>query len=274
MFLALLLSLSLSVEDWVLAWQEEFDYTGLPRDSFWDYEVGFVRNKEEQYYMKGQTRNCRVEDGKLVIEGHYDPDSTIDGVAYNYSSCSIKSKNRVHFQYGKIEALFKVPAGKGVWPALWMLGINKSYPFCGEIDIMEYVGHTATTFWQTFHMPGDHYPPKYSVGGTAVESNATTVYHNITLVWNSNHLVAYVDQQQTVVYPKPANPNENNYPFDQPFYLIVNLALGGGWGGTIDKDIFKNPVLYYVDYIRYYIDNNDPNKDISWKVINQSLGRK
>ena len=274
MFIFLFFQPIFSAEDWVLAWQEEFNYTGLPNPKYWGYEVGFVRNKEKQYYMKEQLRNSRVENGQLVIEGHHDPGSTIDGQSYDYSSASIITKGKVNFQYGKIEAMFKVPAGKGVWPALWMKGdVNKSWPFCGEIDIMEYVGHTPKTLWQTVHMPGDHYPPEYSVGGSLQEDNCTTVYHNITLAWTTNDVRLFTDRKLVLQYKKPANPNENNYPFDFPLFILVNLALGGTWGGEIDNKIFDSPVLYYVDYIRYYIDNNDPLSHISWSVLNKSLGR-
>ncbi|MBN1818816.1 MAG: DUF3472 domain-containing protein, partial [Sedimentisphaerales bacterium] len=128
---------------WKLTWGDEFDYTGLPNADKWDYEVGFIRNQEKQYYTKARAENARVEDGMLIIEGRKEKYDRAD-----YTSASIHTWGKQHFLYGRIEVRAKLPTGRGTWPAIWMLGINRrelGWPACGEIDIMENVGFDPDT---------------------------------------------------------------------------------------------------------------------------------
>ncbi|MDR3246305.1 MAG: glycoside hydrolase family 16 protein, partial [Prevotellaceae bacterium] len=124
---------------WELIWSDEFNYSGLPNSRKWNYEEGFVRNREAQYYTKARLENAKVENGELVITARkeaYD--------AASYTSASINTRGKFEFQGGRIEVRAKLPEGRGVWPAIWTLGtnINKvGWPVCGEIDIMEFVGY-------------------------------------------------------------------------------------------------------------------------------------
>ena len=271
------LILSYAAPNWKLAWSEEFDYTGLPDPHYWNYEVGFVRDTDQLYYTYADTRNTRVENGVLIEEVHRDFNSTApNGRKYNYTSGSIRSQYKVHFLYGKFESLLKVPPGEGTWPALWLLGINRdtaNWPICGEVDMMEYIGNTPNTLWATFHMAGPNYPkdPEYSVGGTLVTNNASSIYHNYTFTWTTDDVALYIDDKMVVQYSKPTNPDLKTWPYDLPFFLIINMAIGGGWGGKIDDSIFTSEVKFYIVYVRYYIDMNDPHHEESFRVLNESL---
>ncbi|OHT02959.1 Beta-glucanase [Tritrichomonas foetus] len=267
--------LSSASQDWELAWSEDFNYVGLPDPNIWVYEEGFVRNQENQYYMRKDLRNSRVENGHLILECHHDQNYTsVDGTQYNYSSASITTKNRVHFQYGKVEAHIRIPPGKGTWPAIWMLGTEMYFPYNGEIDIMEYVGHTKNTLYSTFHMAGYHYPPDLlSVSGNVDLKNCSDVFQNFTLVWTPQEISVYANFQHVVKYERPKDATYLDWPFDWPYYLLLNLAIGGSWGGEIDDSIFDHEVRYYIDYVKYFIDKNSPEREISWKVLNESLKR-
>jgi len=153
-FIVISLTGSLKADKWELAWSEEFNYTGLPDSDKWTYEEGFVRNAEMQYYTKARKENVRVENGVLIIEGKKEEfsipqnkkkqgDSKKKTKIAHYTSGSINTRGKAAFLYGRIEVRAKLPFGKGVWPAIWMMGVNRTdtgWPYCGEIDIMEYVG--------------------------------------------------------------------------------------------------------------------------------------
>ena len=277
--LSLFLRFSLSAPNWKLAWSEEFDYTGLPNPKYWNYEVGFVRNTYSLYYTYADERTARVENGNLVLEAHYDPNSTLpNGTVYQYTSGSIISKYKVDFLYGKLETRLKVPPGGGTWPAFWLKGSNfdeVGWPLCGEVDMMEFIGNSPDTLWSTFHMGGPNYPKdaEWSVGGTLTTKNASSIYHNYTFIWSNTSASMYIDNKFAVKYDRPANDDIRTWPYDVPLYLLINFAIGGSWGGQVDNKIFDSEVKYYVDYIRYYIDLNDPLHEESYKVINANIAR-
>ncbi|MFI5382540.1 MAG: family 16 glycosylhydrolase, partial [Tepidisphaerales bacterium] len=169
---ALLLALALSVlaqplraDDWRLVWSDEFDYKGPPDPAKWDYEEGFVRNNEAQFYTRGRLENARVEDGMLIIEGRrehfanpkYSPDATRGSASRqfaDYTAASLITRNKVDWTYGRVEVRAKLPQGRGVWPAIWMLGSNTrsvGWPAGGEIDNMEFGGPTPEYVHATGH---------------------------------------------------------------------------------------------------------------------------
>ena len=145
---------SIDADEWEIIWSDEFDYHGLPDMTKWDYEEGFVRNKEKQYYTRARKENARIENGMLVIEGRrekfrnpkYKKGSgnwKEQSEFADYTAASLITKNKASWKYGRIEVRAKLPQGKGVWPAIWTLGSSRPkvrWPMCGEIDIMEYVG--------------------------------------------------------------------------------------------------------------------------------------
>lgn len=251
-------------KDWELVWSDEFDYEGLPDNSRWDYEMGFVRNEESQYYTRKREANAVVHDGFLTITGlkekfpnaAYRPGSTNwrnkDSLA-SYTSASIITKGKASWTYGKIEVRAKLPRGNGVWPAIWTLGTNidkVGWPECGEIDIMEYVGYLPDTIHGTLHYKNPSTQNHDSQGGECEVQSPWSDFHTYSVLWDSVQIKIYVDDKlnNTFNVSKAGSGTDNG--FRKPHYLILNLALGGEWGGTIDDSIL--PQEYIIDYVRVY----------------------
>ena len=223
-------------------WSQEFDGSSLDT-SIWNFETGNGTNgwgnNELQYYTD---QNTEVSNGTLKINAIAE---SIDG--YNYSSARITTQNKYQFQYGRIEVRAKLPSTGGTWPAIWMLGENIStegWPKCGEIDVMEHVGNNLGDVLGTLHYEG------FSAGnaiseGTTVE-NVDTDFHNYTMEWTQDHIVFAIDNVIFHEFTDMANT-----PFvDHEFFLILNIAMGGTLGGTIDPAFTQDTME--VDYIRVY----------------------
>ena len=243
----------LAAKNWSLVWSDEFDNPGLPDPAKWDYEVGFVRNGESQYYTKGRPENARVEDGALVIEGRKESFKPEKGPTASYTSASLITRNKASWKYGRIEVCAKLPQGKGVWPAIWMLGTafgkDADWPMCGEIDILEYVGKEPDTIYATIHYGGSREGHKKDMG-QHVASAPFKDFHVYAMEWNTDQIDFFFDGvKYHTIRLDQAGTGENN-PFRKPFYLLINLALGGVWGGDIDDSIF--PQKYLIDYVRVY----------------------
>ncbi len=241
----------LQAEKWKLVWSDEFDYQGLPDKTKWGYEEGFVRNHESQYYTRGRLENARVEDGMLILEcrkEHYTP---TNHAAVEYTAGSLNTRNKESWQYGRFEMRAKIPQGKGVWPAFWTLGVDKSrvgWPACGEIDIMEFVGNEANKIHGTIHYAakGKH----RSDGGRLETARPYDDFHIYAVEWRPDRIDFFFDSTKyhTVLIDK-AGQGEGN-PFRAPHYLLLNFALGGSWGGPIDDAVL--PQKFLIDYVRVY----------------------
>lgn len=250
---------------WSLVWSDEFSTPGLPDKTKWDYETGFVRNNELQFYTRDRLENARVEGGNLVIEGRkerypnpgYKPGSDPkksrrSGLEFaDYTAASLITKGKASFLYGRIEVRAKLPQGKGVWPAIWMLGTNMpavGWPRCGEIDIMEFVGKDPDRVHATMHFSreGKH----ASKGSNLKAPSPFNDFHIYAVEWFPDHMDFFFDQQKYFTFQvNDAGPGADN-PFRKPQYLLINLALGGSWGGTMDDAVL--PQKYLVDYVRVY----------------------
>jgi beta-glucanase (GH16 family) len=236
-----------STKSYKLTWNEEFNYTGLPDTSIWVYEVGYIRNDEKQYYTKNRTENVRVEDGNLVIESRKEP---FEGFAY--TSGSINTLGKVEFPVNsRMEIRAKLPSGKGIWPAIWSMGTDietADWPKCGEIDIMEFVGHTPGIIWGTFHwLDTDSALHRY-MGDSIAISGIHNDYHIYGVERTAEQLSFFVDNHYYYTFDMQ-NTVEKDL-FKKPFYLLINTAIGGGWGGEIDTTIF--PQKFYVDWVRVF----------------------
>lgn len=248
--------------EWELIWSDEFDSGDRPDPAKWDYEEGFVRNFEMQYYTRDRRENTRIENGILTIEGRKEDypnpmyKSGSDAWQENreqahYTSASIISRKRMNVQYGRIEVRAKLPQGRGVWPAIWMLGEDfpeDPWPDCGEIDIMEFVGHDPDHVHGTVHFPrnGEH---AYH-GGKIKTASPYADFHIYAIEWDINKIDFYFDKTCYHTFPiDEAGKGESN-PFRKPFYLLINLALGGAWGGEINDSIL--PQKYLIDFVRVY----------------------
>ena len=238
-----------SAEDWKLVWSDEFNYQGLPDKTKWDYEEGFVRNHESQYYTRERKENARVENGNLVIEcrkEHFQPKGN---QAVEYTSASLTSK--LSWQYGRIEMRAKLPQGKGVWPAFWTMGTNRTqvgWPRCGEVDIMEFVGKDTNHIHGTAHyaVDGRH----QSDGGKLETASPFDDFHLYAVEWYPDRIDFFFDKiKYHTVRLDQAGSGEGN-PFRKPHYLLVNFAMGGSWGGPFDDATL--PQQYLINYIRVY----------------------
>ena len=239
-------------DQWKLAWSDEFNYQGLPDPAKWDYEVGYVRNGESQFYTEARPQNARVENGLLVIECRKEHFTPKTNAPVEYTSASLTTKNKASWQYGRIEVRAKLPQGKGVWPAIWALGTNSSvvgWPAGGEIDIMEYVGKESNNIYGTLHfaVDGKH---RADAGSRKMPAPPYDDFHVYAVEWTPDQIDFFVDQNKYhTVRLDNAGKGETN-PFRKPFYLIINFALGGNWGGSIDNSIL--PQSFLVDYVRVY----------------------
>jgi beta-glucanase (GH16 family) len=246
-----------------LVWSDEFDTPGLPDPSKWSYDIGGDGwgNQELQYYTEADLDNARVENGILIIEARQEsgPPSAW-GSTNDYTSARLVSKSKGDWQYGRFEIRAKLPAGRGTWPAVWMLPTGNTYggwPYSGEIDIMEHVGFDMNTIHGTIHHNDRH---GTGISGSIVVPDVDTTFNVYALEWRPDEIRWFVND---VLYHTAENPQRGweSWPFIHPFHLIMNIAIGGRWGGQegIDPDIW--PQRMEVDYVRVYDLGDSPVLD-------------
>lgn len=239
-----------------LVWSDEFDYNGTPDTTKWNYDLGDGcpnvcgwGNNEAEYYTK-DLKNVRVENDLLIIEAHKD---SLGGKAY--TSTRMVSKGKGDWLYGRIEVKAKLPKGKGTWPAIWMLSTDWKYggwPESGEIDIMEHVGYDPGVVHGTIHTESYNHIKGTQKEGKLTIKDAMETFHVYSIDWSENKMDFYIDD--TLYHTVTRDPNDDfrGWPFDQRFHLILNLAVGGNWGGKegIDDSIW--PQRMEIDYVRVY----------------------
>jgi len=240
-------------DSWELAWSDEFDYSGLPDASRWSYDVGGHGwgNQEEQFYTDKRSENARVEGDQLIIEARRE---SFGG--RNYTSSRLISKEKGDWTYGRVEVRAQLPSGRGTWPAIWMLPTNSSYgngrwPQTGEIDIMEHVGHDQGKIHATIHTEAFNHLQNTQKGQSINIPTASTSLHVYSLEWTPTELEFSIDGNEYFTYTK-GSQNWRGWPFDTDFHLILNIAIGGSWGGQqgIDNNIFPQQMV--IDYVRVY----------------------
>ncbi|MDX1614552.1 MAG: glycoside hydrolase family 16 protein [Candidatus Promineifilaceae bacterium] len=241
-------------EGWELVWSDEFEGDSIDPDN-WTYEIGGWGwgNGEAQYYTS-RPENARVENGMLVIEARQEKYED----SY-YTSARLITQDLREFQYGRIEARIKVPEGDGLWPAFWMLGsdfernpdqpLDSNWPHVGEVDIMEHVGREPDLIMGTVHGPG------YSGAGglgrwNRQEYDIADEFHTYAIEWDETGITWFYDGEPYYTLT-PDDLNDREWVFDKEFFLLLNLAIGGQFGGTIGLDT-KFPTNLYVDYVRVY----------------------
>ncbi len=238
----------LDVEYTNLVFEDEFDTPGAPDPSTWTYDIGTGNNGwgngESQFYTD-RTENVIVEDGLLKITARRENFS-----GAQFTSTRLKSEDLYEFQYGRVDIRAKLPAGGGTWPALWMLGgdfAEVGWPTTGEIDIMEFAGNRPGIVQSALHMPDNF------AGDAITESfnlpTATDEFHVYSLNWSPDQITFLVDDEIYHIY-SPNNKNPDNWPYDKPFFFILNVAMGGSFGGEIDPNFQESSME--VDYVRVY----------------------
>ncbi len=247
--------------EWKLAWSDEFDKDGKPDSAKWTYEEGYVRNDESQYYTKDRSENARVENGNLVIEARKDhvalgkdaPSRKGRDFA-DYTSASLTTRGKASWTCGKIEVRAKLPEARGTWPAIWMLGDNidsVGWPACGEIDIMEFVGYEPGIVHANVHTRGFNHMRGNGRGEKLALPDASDRFHVYAVEWTPKALEFFVDGKKFLTCANDGS-GVDSWPFDAPQYLILNLAIGGAWGGTKGIDDSRFPQQMLVDYVRIY----------------------
>ncbi|MFH4966192.1 glycoside hydrolase family 16 protein [Gaetbulibacter sp. M235] len=237
-------------KNYELVWADEFNGNNVNLDnwSFILWNAGKVNNEWQQYVEN--TDNYKIESGILYITATKTGENKKGG----YTSTRLSSQGKKEFKYGRIEFRAKLPHGTGTWPALWMLGSNHEetrWPLCGEIDIMEYVGYEPNIAHTNIHTKSDY---GYTNNKTAVNlKTAEEEFHTYGIIWTENAIQFYIDSPENIKNTYAPSPKtQENWPFNQPFYLIMNFAVGGDWGGKNGVDETIWPQTMEVDYIRVY----------------------
>ena len=247
-----------STPDWMLTWSDEFSAAdgSAPDPTKWTHDLGGKGwgNQELETYTS-RPQNVKIQNGNLVITAQREKFTGTDGIARDYTSARLKTQDLFAQAYGRFEARIKIPKGQGIWPAFWMLGneITKDgWPKCGEIDIMENIGKEPSIVHGTFHGPG------YS-GGNGVSAAYALAsgqkfaddFHTFTVEWEPNVVRFYVDGLLYKTRTPADLPTGTTWVFDHPFFIILNVAVGGGWPGNPDATtVFPQQML--VDYVRVY----------------------
>ncbi len=254
--------LVIQTNEYQLIWSDEFDYEGLPDSTKWTYDVGDAcdlpcgcgwGNNELQYYTKGRLENSRVKNGQLTIELRKEEMKN-----RAYTSARLVTKNKGDWKYGRFEVRARIERSLGTWAAIWMLPTDNEYgtwPYSGEIDIMENVGWAPDTILVTAHTGA--YNPMI---GTQQSSSLTvtdihTAFHDYILEWDEQEYNVYVDNDLVFNFKNEDN-DHMTWPFDKNFHLILNMAFGGNLGGKEGLSPEKLPCKMEIDYVRVYSKNN------------------
>ena len=240
-------------EKWNLVWSDEFEGEGVPDSSKWTYAVGGHGwgNKEKQFYTAARPENANQQAGKLHVTARKESWEGMD-----YTSARIISRGLGDFKYGRFEIRAKVPAARGTWAAIWMMPSDWQFsdggwPDIGEIDIMEHVGHDSGTVHASAHSRDYQWQKGTQKTGILKVPTATAEFHTYVLEWSEERLAAYVDDEMYFEYLNEG-AGEGKWPYSKPFYLIMNVAVGGEWVNDHGIDDDAMPQAMEVDYVRVY----------------------
>ncbi len=233
-----------------LVFEEQFDQTQTLNKETWTYEIGEKWANNEQQCYTDDSKNCWIENQQLHIRATLNPDSKC-----KYQSARINTFGKQQFQYGKFVIRAKMPKGKGSWPAIWFLGSSMKtdhvrWPLCGEIDLVEFAGNKPGTFSSAIHTDAFNHKINTHKGKRVTLPDVSDQFHDYVLEWTPNQLTFMIDHEVYMVFEKPEHATEREWPYDHPYYMIINLAVGGWYGGAIDDNDF--PFELVVDSIKVY----------------------
>ena len=244
---------------YTLAWSDEFSSANgsAPDATKWTYDLGGGGwgNQELESYTS-RTQNVQIQNGNLVITALQENYTGSDGIARNYTSARLKTQNLFTQAYGRFEARIKIPKGQGIWPAFWMLGNDISqngWPKCGEIDIMENIGREPGIVHGSLHGPSSvaHTSDSTSTVSLPPGKSYSDDFHIYAVEWEPGTVRFYVDSDNYATFTQAQWPGGGQWVFDHPFFMIINVAVGGVWPGSPDAST-QFPQQMLVDYVRVY----------------------
>lgn len=253
---------SLATSSWILTWSDEFNSANgsAPDSTKWTYDLGGGGwgNQELQSYTS-RTQNAQIQNGNLVITALQENYTGTDGIGRNYTSARLKTQNLFTQAHGRFEARIKIPKGQGIWPAFWMLGNDirqNGWPKCGEIDIMENIGREPGTIHGSLHGPSSvaHTSDLTSTVSLPAGQNYLDDFHIYAIEWEPGTVRFYVDSNNYATFTQAQLPAGGQWVFDHPFFIIMNVAVGGVWPGSPDAST-RFPEQMLVDYVRVYTKN-------------------
>ncbi|WP_162140091.1 glycoside hydrolase family 16 protein [Haploplasma axanthum] len=233
-----------------LKWKDDFKKDGKPNNEIWTYETGGhgFGNNEKQFYTDN-LKNAYVENGILNIVAYKENYENNE-----YTSAKLTTYGKKHIKYGKIIVKAKLPKGNGTWPAIWMLPVSiqngNPWPYCGEIDIMEHVGKNQDYVHFSLHSKKYNHQVGNQPTHVIKQEGVTDTFNDYEVRWDSESISFYVNNEHHVTFKKNSDDSVEGWPFDEEFYLILNLAIGGWWGGEIDDSIL--PAKLQIQSVEVY----------------------
>ncbi|MCD7798899.1 MAG: glycoside hydrolase family 16 protein [Akkermansiaceae bacterium] len=273
--LPLILLLSASVHsaqaDWQLIWSDEFKKRGAVDPKKWNVETDFVRNEKAKQIYTDRPENITQKDGRLVLtarterrrNGRYDPDGhswLVTREYADYTSGSVNSAGKFSFKYGRVVIRAAIERGRGVWPALWLIGRSpgKTWPQCGEIDILEYISQDADRVHGTLHWDNSYAGPGKGRTVSWPAANLLRGFHEYEMIWTPEKIEFFYDGRQYYSFEIARAQTGDYNAFRNPFHLILNLAIGG-WAENPDPKDY--PRTFQIDYVRVYQDKNQSESE-------------
>jgi beta-glucanase (GH16 family) len=244
---------------WKLTWSDEFSSAdgSAPDAAKWKYDLGGNGwgNQELESYTS-RPENAKIQNGNLVITALQENYIGTDGIARNYTSARLKTQNLFTQTYGRFEARIKIPQGQGIWPAFWMLGNDidtVGWPKCGEIDFMENIGRQPTLNYGSLHGPSSAASTADLSGAISLPmgQNLADDYHVYAVEWEQGIVRFYLDSNNYATFSQSQWPAGGQWVFDHPFFLILNVAVGGVWPGS-PASTTQFPQQMLIDYVRVY----------------------
>ncbi|MBW6490155.1 MAG: glycoside hydrolase family 16 protein [Lentimicrobium sp.] len=234
--------------EYQLVWFDDFNYNDLSLSKDWDHNTGshgWGNNELQNYTISPE--NSFIENGVLFIRAKKSDDQ--------WTSARLTTKNKQDFLYGRIEVRAKLPKGLGTWPAIWMLPTEKTYggwPECGEIDIMEHVGFDPGVVHGTIHTGDYNHLKNSQLGNSLLIKDFSETFHLYAIEWNETKIDFFIDKQKYFTFLNDFEGDIMTWPFDQKFHIILNVAIGGNWGGRKGVDPGLTEAIMEIDFVRVY----------------------